>query len=349
MGSKLGWILAGIVLVIAGVIGFVVFFPSPTDPTPATQKFGFMEMKLITVPIADLIGYQPRQEGNAADDYQKAIDIYKRNAKGIGEAWTHSEGLGKGTYSLPTDLLKALQAIDDLVARGSLKASMKYTFVYTPKEFVVGFGVTAYEDMEEFSSNRNLYAPSSQLFRLGMSLELLAYHYYGKKDYLRAEKTLQHLFVLGRHMMDEQSRPVMVQSGIDLQQEAIGLLRPVYRDMGGDHKKQIGAIASYKSCLAAILGHYDTKKDALWRTAPNPGDVFNMIANEKDRAWRVQAILYLGVLNYAIKVDRISRGDARMTTKYIEKFINSADEYEAAAAKAARDITEADFRMLGSR
>lgn len=350
MGSKFGWIIAGaVVLAIGGIATYIFVFPSPTDPTGATQKFGFMEVKPIDTPISDVIGYQPRAEGNAADDYQKAIAVYKKNAKAIGLAWLHSDELGRGAYALDAGLLKALQTIDDLVAPGTLKASMKYTFVYTPKEFVVGLGGATRNDMEDFSTDPTIYAPASQMYRLGTSLELLAYHYYGKKDYAKAEKTLKHVFVVGRHMMDEDSRPVMVQSGIDLQSDAIDLLRAVYRGMGGDHSKQTKAMSAYNSCLKAILDHYEAKTAALWKAVPNPGDAFNMAENEKDRAWRVQAILYLGLLNYAIKIDQISRGDARMTTKLIEKYINSSDEFEAAAAKAARDITEAEFKKIGNR
>lgn len=350
MGSKFGWILAAAVVLGLGAIAAYIFvFPSPSDPTDATQKFGFMEIKPIDVPLADVIGYQPRAEGNAADDYVKAIDVYKKHARAIGEAWTHSDDLGRGAYSLNPDLLKTLQAIDDLVAPGTLKASMKYTFTYTPKSFVVGLGGTTSNDVEDFAADSTLYAPACQMYRLGAAVELLAYHYYGKKDYAKAEKTLKHVLMIGRHMMDEDSRPAMVTSGISLQIDALELSRQVYHFMGGDRKKQVASMNSYRSCLGAIQDHYEAKTAALWKATPNPGDVFNIIENDKDRAWRVQGILYLGLLNYAIKTDQISRGDARMTTKLIEKFLNSSDEYEAAAAKAARDITEAEFKMIGNR
>jgi hypothetical protein len=81
--------------------------------------------------------------------------------------------------------------------------------------------------------------------------------------------------------------------------------------------------------------------ESAWR-CPHPGDVFNLAANHADRAIRVEAIVVLGIIRHG----QIGRGDQRTVRKLIDKYLESSDELEAAAAKAAHEMTQEDLRMM---
>ena len=78
---------------------------------------------------------------------------------------------------------------------------------------------------------------------------------------------------------------------------------------------------------------------------PNPGDVFNVAENDKDRSWRIQAILSLGI----VKFTATKRGDLRRVRKIIDKNVAGDDPLAAAAAKAAKELTARQFNQLGTR
>ena len=79
-GGKLGWILAGaLVIVVAGLLIFVVSLPTPSKPTPATMKEGFMTLHVVDLSPAVVAGSEPDAPGNAGDDYAQAAEAYKQN------------------------------------------------------------------------------------------------------------------------------------------------------------------------------------------------------------------------------------------------------------------------------
>jgi hypothetical protein len=56
---------------------FFVFNPLPSAPY-LTNERGFMELKVPQTPLDAIIPGAPTGQGNAADDYAKAMTFYKR-------------------------------------------------------------------------------------------------------------------------------------------------------------------------------------------------------------------------------------------------------------------------------
>jgi len=146
-------------------------------------------------------------------------------------------------------------------------------------------------------------------------------------------------------MAGEHSRVDMTNTGLQVQLDALGVLAAVCRAEGGEKAKLLDKIQAYSDSLLAFRRHIEGKQRIVWALPPKPGDVFYVIENDKDRAWRVQAILALGVLRFTAQ----TRGDDRYTAKLIEQFKASSDPLEAAAAKTADEMTDVDFNLVGTR
>ena len=77
---------------------------------------------------------------------------------------------------------------------------------------------------------------------------------------------------------------------------------------------------------------------------PHPGDVFNVVENDKDRTWRVEALLVCGVIRLAAREE----GDIQAANKLVEKSCSSPDEFERAAAEAAKKMTRQDLESVAT-
>jgi len=318
VGNKLGWILAGVLLAaLMCVILFVVLFPQPSKPGAAVMATGFLEVKTPAETPALVLGSLPTGEGNAGDDYARAVALYLDKRDAIRYDATDAE---------KTEIRRQLLAH---VAAGSAKAKMEYTFVHTPKTFVVGY----------------FYQPAEQLYAVCGQLCDLAETDLKEKDLAEAEKIARALLMMGWHMAGEHSRVDMTNTGLQVQLDALGVLAAVCRTEGGEKAKLLDKIQAYSDSLLAFRRHIEGKQRIVWALPPKPGDVFYVIENDKDRAWRVQAILALGVLRFTAQ----TRGDDRYTAKLIEQFKASSDPLEAAAAKTADEMTDVDFNLVGTR
>ena len=63
------------------------------------------------------------------------------------------------------------------------------------------------------------------------------------------------------------------------------------------------------------------------------------------RRVRVQGLLVLGIVKFSAP----QRGDVRVAKKLMDRYAASDDPLEAAAAKAARELTREDFRRIGTQ
>lgn len=64
------------------------------------------------------------------------------------------------------------------------------------------------------------------------------------------------------------------------------------------------------------------------------GDIWNIAENDKNRAWRIQAILAMGL----IKFTHASEANTARNNAMLERFLNSKDPLEKAAAQAQEPI-----------
>jgi len=330
VGNKVGWVLAGILTGGLVIIFLLVFmFPPPSAATSDSLAKGLLEFKDMSISPAEIVGTEGAAAGNAGDDYHLAVKLHKQNEWAIKTELEDPDRQAGKKLSIKPDILDLLKRIHAHVAAGAAKKQMQYAFVHTPKKFEVGF----------------LYPPAKDLDDIAWLLEELARYHGEQKQYALAEKIVKDELVMGRHMMNERSRADMVMVGVGIQHSAVKHLAHIYKNHQPERAEVLDALKRYERELVLINRPFRRKERILRSLKPEPGDVFNIIENDKDRCWRVQGLLCLGVLRYTAS----SRGDKRYIRKLIQRYLDSDEPMEAAAAAAARDLTREGFNQVGSR
>jgi len=337
IGSKAGWIVAGFfALVVLVIVGYFVVFPPASGRTPATANPEILKLGRPGVSAEVVLGSLPAAPGNAAADYGSAVAVLEDNlaliGKHIGEGDYDGdvEDDNKSSWNIPPEAMSVLQEIASHVQAGAQKADMKYSFVYSPGTFEVGY----------------FYKPADDLERLSSALDTLAVAYVRQKKYAEAEAVLKAEFAMGCHMMRERIRVDMGIRGLTVQEMALVGLGKLYLEWGGEHVKRIEGVEKYRRSLLRLERAWKDKRKILWNVRPDPGDIFYIIENDEDLAWRVQGLLGLGLIKFTAVG---SWGAKRKRDKLVAKYSAGDDPYLGAAANAARDFTREEFNVIGSK
>jgi tetratricopeptide (TPR) repeat protein len=333
MGNKLGWILA-IVLVTAvvGVIVYFLVFPSPSGPKD-TRRAGMLDRQEIATDVASVVGFDPGDLGNAADDYAEAAAIALRERNGaVSDVNIALLDAKKGEPAeADAQAVNILREIAEHVADGARKAECKYLFVHTPKALEVHVEVAGVNRLGEVTA----------------AVRILAQYYASNKQYDEAAEVLKDLLVMGRHLIDERTHLHIVRAGMGATNVALPVLDEVYRAQGAmDAERQ--AVAKYRAAFLEFERYFDVKYQIVWTAragGPEPGDIFNIVENDKDPAWRVQAILAMGIVKFATRQAK----DKKYALKLLDELVGDQDEIIAMAAQAAKKQTLEDHRGLGSK
>ena len=338
MGNKTGWIVGGvIVLIVLAVITKLVFFPSPTAPTSVTRAKEFMKALPVDTPIDTIAGSVPSAAGNGGDDYKAAFETFKgaREAidafhKTIAESENRKQFV-RGELAPPEPVLSALKTMASRLASGARKGAFEYSFTHTPDEFEVGY----------------FYQGALDLIKISRCMSTLMLYHFGRKEYPQAVALQRNLIVMGWHMANEDVRLHMTEVGLDIQNVAANGLVDIYRNWGEkDHAEEIQKVGSYQRAVNSAKRPLTAKMRLFRKLKIDSGDILNIAENHKSRAFRVQAILFLGRLRFEVSG---RRDDMRYTDKLLDKYIDSSDPFEEAAARAARDFTEDDWKKLTLR
>lgn len=342
MGNKVGWIISGLLVAVGSVI-FVIFmwFPSPSDPTMETKAKGRLDMHKLSIPVTT-IAPEPTGSGNAGEDYAKALEIWNSgkisfsekknkfsNEPIDGDIGEYTKQVWTGKKHVSDDDLAQLNKINEHLAAGAGKKEMKFTLVCTPnKELVVN----------------PKYKPASDLRRVGLAMGVLAGDLRDKQKFDEAKKILQNAFLMGRHMTDERVHPWMTIAGLQVQVEAIGQMSELYRAQGDKvFNENLNTLNDYLTAITSLGTDCDTKMNILRKMNVAPGDVFNIIMNDQDPSWRVQAVLMLGNLKF--KADTNTRGDIRYIRKLLDE-ATSGDVLDDGAAQIAPEMKESVLAAL---
>ena len=325
-GIIVGAVFAGVVI---GIVVKVFLFPSADGPTRVTQKTGYMEVIEMDMPITKIVPSAPTGSENAAIHYIKAIEVFEANEKPITEA---AAAITAGDLTADPNAPQALKALEEIlghVQAGAQQAGMKYL-------------------VENTSGPLKVSKHSDDVARLGKAIDMLDMlgDYYAKNDRKEdADKAFGAMFIAGWHMINERSHTHMVMYGMDMQESALdGMSRTIPRDTDPEEARKIrGPMREYIYALNEFSDKYEDKIEVFLKTPFDAGDVWNIADNDKDRAWRVQAILAMGM----IKFTHLAKGNTSYNNSQIEKFLKSTDPVEKAAAEAAKAYTEADFNTAG--
>lgn len=326
MSSKAGWIIAAIILIAVG--GFLVktlLFPTATPPSAATLTKGFMDVITPASSITTVLKTLPDKSGNAGDNYYEAVKVFEKDRDLITDTMEElSDGTAVGlALSFPQKMYEA-------IAAGSMKKDLRYVLVHAPKVLPV---------------DANLDAADS-LFHTANAVNHLGMYYIKKGQVPQAQKLYEDLLRMGWHLVQAREHVQMVLVGFQVQEMALqGLKRAL--DPQKDQTR-IAAIDKYLADVEAAMSLYKKKLyEVVWKLHDgrfHPGDAFNVLQNDKDRAWRVQAALVMGGVRYTAT----KSGDVRYCKLLLQKYSKDEDPILAAAAKASLELSLTDFRRIGN-
>lgn len=328
VGNKMGWILAAVlVLAISGFITKQLVFPSPSSPTAISLREDFLMLQTHQSPVSFLVT-QPEGTANAGDDYATAVALFDDNSFAIGLAMDNLPRIRSGAYELDDDVLQTLNKINEYIAEGAKNRDMQYVLVHTEPAFEV----------------KMAYRPALALYQTGECLSALAGWQVKQNDHNSARATLENMLILGWHMTNERARADMVLKGLDLQASAGGGLRDLYQMWDKTkYEDTIEDIDNYLLSVKAVRTFYIDKWKALITTKPQPGDLYRVVEHDKDPAWRVDALLFLGAVRYT---HASHRGDMRYTNNLLEHYSSKGNTLEKAAAKAAASLDRVGFNTI---
>ena len=254
MGSKIGWIAAGGIVVIVAVVIIIFGFGSSHSPPRDTLKQGMLDLKTIDVQLlADVVGYRPSGAGNAGDDYHTAADLAERDPSG----W----------HAIAAD-----------VAAGAGKRECRYVFVHTPQTLDVDVGMGAVE----------------RLRTVATVLSEVADRHTSAGDWAGGESIFRSLLVFGWHVQTDRGHIQCVATGLEIQRIAWFGLRGIYARPGGRDDGRLDALRRYETAAVDLSSFYRRKRQIVWADDVWAGDLFHVIAHDADFAWRVQAVLAMG-------------------------------------------------------
>lgn len=326
MNSKIAWIIAiAMFLAFGAFILSSVVFPGPTPPTRLALQKDFLELHDQPAWPEKILGPAPSAPGNAGDDYARAVALWKPYAAEI----TSSEFYRDPSKAAPGKIMDVLKEMHKHVVSAATKSDMRYIFVHTPQTFEVGIN----------------YEPINVLQDMALGLDRLGTHYFFQKRYADSERVFLALLAMGRHMVAERSRVCLVQDGLMQQGLMMDRLIELYGKWDDAHRARLDDLYAYRTQVSEARNFYQNKFSTLWKFPPSPGDALRVAAGDKDRAWRIQGILQMGVLRFGAP----QRGDQRALAKILDKYRNSSDPMEAAAAKAAAELTIEQYRQLGTK
>ena len=333
MNSKVGMIVGGVLVLGVGLfIVMLVFFPSTSDPTSATTGKGALDRVEMTKPLSFVFGSEPTGGGNAGDDYNKALQLYRANR----DTWRSVEnrigysGIEAVIGPREQDLLRELA---DHCHRGAQQAKMEFCVPHGYKTPTITTDQADSQAMIKVMGYMHIYA--QYLFQKARTAQEAA----------EAEAVAKDLLVMGWHASRERVYPEMTTSGFGYQEQAALLLAGIYEKFPNLATGDMGVRAREYARSAKMAMADAGRLWQMWTTNPKPGDFFNVIENAQDPAWRVQAILGLGMIRFR---NEGHRGDRIHTQKLLDKYSTEGSEMEKRAATAALALTREECQRIGT-
>lgn len=361
MSSKIGWIVAAaIVVLVGGVILYILLNPSTSDPSEDTTAAGALEFQDVAVPITTIVPAEPSGAGNAGEDYRKAVELIKplfekaleenpehpqtvldKTAADIGTWYPPKVGTAENRQP-NAEGLALMEKIAACVAEGATKKEMKYPFELDKMEVTY-------------------LLPEAKYF-LVVSQALSDYAHYQVmvlKKPEEAQKIIFNRFIMGWHMSYDRVYPCFVTSGLEIQTRCchwLGDSDGLYPNWPG-HEGQVEKTQTYANAVTDVLSFFNNKnkfmfsKFARENEPPNPGDIFNVVENDKDPCWRIQGIFALGMLKYSpgLLNSEHFTGDSKARRRLLDEKLKNGTEQEKAAARAADKYTKDDYINMAAK
>ncbi len=326
MGNKLGWVLAGVLLIaLVGIFLLVVVFPghSKSHLDPDDLLLQVQEHK-----PEHLTGRSMTVDANAGESYYRAIQLSRKHETMIRAA--KKRLLSQTTERLTAEERGIFDSIAAAVHEGSQRKQMNFVLKLEPTVLQV----------------RNSPPPIAAAMETVLyAQQLNGYdHERGgsEADFAAAEQIYHDTLTMGYHFANERKLVATARKGYGIQIDMCNRLRTLYTTHLTAKRDQIPKVVAYKAGMDEVRDLYTKKRNLLATIkmlTEEPGSVFDIAENDEDYAWRIEGIMSLGKLKYAVT----EKGDKRHVRKLIDRYKDSDDPMVSAAAKAADEMTHEQY------
>jgi hypothetical protein len=159
---------------------------------------------------------------------------------------------------------------------------------------------------------------------------------HGERD--SARELALAVWVFGRRMFGDNVRLYNRNTGLDMMESAGGLLFEMSVE---DPSLDSEVLRAWSLAITDIRRAWQPKLEVMLGIDPHPGDLMNIALNDKDRMFRVEATLRLGIHRYGA-----DRGNQRAMNRAIQEAIESDNPMLAEAGRAADALSLKEKRRL---
>jgi hypothetical protein len=175
----------------------------------------------------------------------------------------------------------------------------------------------------------------------GMVCERAAKIALKKDDKERAKEIGEALVIFGYQLMNERVRVKACMAGMDILQQGLQVLQRVYQGEGDE--SELADVNKYMRALDTAKDKYAEKAKNTTHTVDwNCADLTRLAYYDKDRAWRVEAILRLGLARWTVP----NRGDRRVALEAFQQLKNDPDPFISRAAQRAMNFEPPDVHRI---
>jgi len=320
-GNRLGWILAVIVLLLEGVAVWAVSsFDRVSAPSDFSSNAQYLAPLNFPLAATSVVASMTRSDDTGAT-YRKAIDEVLSDR----DAYETFVDSGRDS-DIPK--LEAIHLLQD--ASTSLHAKL---FVDDPGQVI------------NYDSDRPKFDALLLAARCAMRSGLLLQ----KSNPPAAQKQFEAVFSLGWKLYEERLCDAELGAGMDLLGQSAAALQRL-----AESGKDLSRAAQLQQFNQTRVQFYESRIKPVRRVltsidpkviAQSVGDYFYFAKHSKDRAWRTEAILAIGRLQYYVGQDGRA-ADQTGARKALNKLVNDPDPIVRVAATAARDLTIEQYRMM---
>jgi hypothetical protein len=309
--SSASWLGIGLAVLLVVILAVVLYWRLVGWPSgPVAIRKHMLERIELPAGIESIVPRMPADAGNSADDYAQIRAEYQRRTE---EFRTF---LRIRFEQINASTAVAVGTADHLRA-GARKKEFRWYFEKTPKEF-------------------DLFSRDKDLEILGEVTDKAVYQIatvYGAQQNPGERALWEDYLIYGWHLCQQRVRVGLFWAGLQAQLNAATNLADMYQEAGQAEKAK--AANDYVLALKRTEQALGNKLSVVKRIQVRIGDLFHVIENDKDRMWRVEALLMLGFRRHTVS----QPADRKRAQELLERFSGDADEFIAAAARAAKAVT----------
>jgi hypothetical protein len=327
--AKLGIIIsASIVLVILAIVAAILIpglLPGSIGaPTDATTAPGVLEPITLSADPAQLVDMPAPGSGSGAEAlYAEMV----KTAIGTGDWHNFQDFYDKvNKTAKPQDDPQFASILEKLLAAAT-KA--------VPTDDLI-FDQLRITPLSDYNGSRGI------LYGIGKMAGKAAREYRDSGDKAKARKVYEAAYIFGYRLWQFGPYAAYRKGGLDVMSEGSAGLASLLEDM---HDPKASLAKEMTQAIDEAGMKWQDKTKIVFSVAPIPGDLANLALNDKDRAWRIEGVMWLGVAKWTT----VAGKERAAVDKFLLDQARTSDKVYADTAAKAAAFTDDDKNQIPTK